>query len=154
MKDPAAFSAFKIIHRAMVIGQLLFIAVLFFLLYSKAVEPPLADQDKIFQIIAIVFAAVAFFLGGNIFKKKLLSIREGMNLTIKERFEKYRSACIVQWALLEGAILFCGICLFLTGNYAFSALAALLILLFVMLAPNKNKMALQLGLSATDMDEL
>ena len=154
MKNASPFSVLKIMHGAMLIGQLLFIAVLFYLVYSKKITAPLTDQDRIFQVIAIAFAAIAFFAGTSLFKKKITTLREGFNSTAKEKFEKYRSACIVQWALLEGAVLFCGICFFLTGNYAFLALAAVLILLFAMQVPNKTKMALQLGLSSTDTDEL
>lgn len=149
-----AFSSFKIMHRAMFVGQLVFLCVLFFLVYRKMVSPPLAAQDKIFQVIAVVFSAVAFFAGNALFKKRLAVIKEDIDPTLKEKFEKYRSACIIQWALLEGAVLFCGICFFLTGNYAFLALAAVLALLFMLQAPDKNKMALQLELSSADVEAL
>ena len=149
-----AFSTFKIMHRAMFIGQLVFLCVLFFLVYRKMVSPPLVAQDKLFQVIAIVFSAVAFFAGNELFKKRLAVIKDDIGTTIKEKFEKYRSACIIQWALLEGAVLFCGICFFLAGNYAFLALAAVLALLFLMQMPDKNKMALQLGLTIADVETL
>lgn len=149
-----AFSSFKIMHRAMFIGQLVFLGVLFFLVYRKMVSPPLAAQDKIFQVIAVVFSAVAFFAGNELFKKRLAAIKDDIDLTLKGKFEKYRSACIIQWALLEGAVLFSGICFFLAGNYAFLALAAVLALLFMLQAPDKNKMALQLGLSSADVEAL
>jgi hypothetical protein len=73
---------------------------------------------------------------------------------IREKFAKYRMACIIQWAMLEGPCLFCCICFFLVGNYAFLALAVALVLLFALLTPVKIKAALQLGLSSTDMEEL
>jgi len=73
---------------------------------------------------------------------------------VQEKFAKYRAACIMQWAMIEGPCLFCCICFFLVGNYAFLALAAVLLLLFGMLAPVKIKAALQLGLSIADMEEL
>jgi hypothetical protein len=154
MNNTNAFSAFKLVHRALLTGQVLFIGIMFYLVYSKSIVPPLAAQDKIFQVIAIIIAAAAFFAGNTVFKKRLAAIRDGAAISVKEKFEKYRSACIVQWALLEGAALFCGICFLLTGNYAFLALAAVLILLFAMQVPDKAKMALQSGLSITDIDEL
>lgn len=154
MKKAAAFSVLKTVHLAMLFGQLLFISILFYLVYSKKAIPPLAEQDRIFQVIAILFAGLAFFIGFNIFKKRLAVIRDKVHLTTMEKFDKYRSACIIQWALLEGAALFCGICFFLTGNYAFLALAALLILFFAMQVPHKNKTAQQLGLGTDDIDAL
>lgn len=154
MQNASAFSAFKWVHRAMLIGQVLFIGVMGYLVYSKKIVNPLKEQDKIFQVIAILVAAIAF-LGGNwVVKIKLAAVRDGAAISIKEKFEKYRSACIIQWALLEGAALFCGICFFLTGNYAFLGLAAVLILLFALQFPDKTKIALQLGLNSMDTDEL
>jgi hypothetical protein len=149
-----AFSVFRIIHRVMFIGQILFLVVLFFLVNNKMVSQPLAKYDKIFQVIAIAFSAIAFFAGNALFKKKLLAVRDNVGSTVQEKFEKYRPACMIQWALLEGAVLFCGICFFLTGNFAFLALAGVLLLLFMMQMPDKNKMALQLGLNMAEVDEL
>jgi hypothetical protein len=154
MGNTNEFYTFKIVHRALLIGQVLFLGVMFYLLYSKTVIPPLTAQDKIFQVIAILFAAIAFFAGNAVFKKRLAAIRDGAGISVKEKFEKYRSASIVRWALLEGAALFCGICFFLTGNYAFLGLALVVILLFAMQFPDKTKMALQSGLSIMDTDEL
>jgi len=154
MKNNSAFAVFKIMHRAMLAGQLLFTGAMFYLVYSKKIIPPLPGQDKILQVMAILFAAFAFFGGNSIVKRKLSAIRENTGVSVKEKFEKYRSAAVFQWALLEGAVLFCGVCFFLAGNYAFLALAAVLILLFTMQVPDKSKIALQSGLSITDLEEL
>lgn len=154
MKTTSAFSAFKLVHRALLFGQLLFIGAMFYLLYGKIANPPLAGQDRTLQVIAILFSAIAFFAGNTIFRKKITAIRESSGSTVQGKFEKYRSACILQWALYEGAALFCGICLFLTGNYAFLALAVLLVFFFAVQAPDKNKMAQQLELSTADMETL
>ena len=155
MKRTGAFTALKIVHTAMLAGQVLFIAILFFIAYTKKIEPVLPEMDKVLQIIALLLSAGGFFLGANIFKKKLLSLRDDMNNTgVQEKFAKYRVACIIQWAMLEGPCLICCTCFFLTGNYAFLALAAVLVLLFGLLAPGKIKAALQLGLGINDMEEL
>jgi len=155
MKKAGAFAALKIIHTAMLAGQVLFIAILFFLAFSNKIEAAVPGMDKALQIIAVLLSAAGFLLGSTIFKKKLLAIRDDMNATgVQEKFAKYRIACIMQWAMIEGPCLFCCICFFLVGNYAFLALAAVLVLLFGMLAPVKIKAALQLGLSVSDMEEL
>jgi hypothetical protein len=155
MKKTGAFAALKIVHTAMLAGQVLFIAILFFMAYSKRLLPLVPEIDKPVQVIAVLLSAAGFFLGANIFKKKLLAIRDDMvDNGIQEKFAKYRMAAIIQWAMLEGPCLFCCTCFFLVGNYAFLALAAALVLLFAMLAPVKIKAALQLGLSIADMEEL
>ena len=48
---------------------------------------------------------------------------EALTLEAQEKFAKYRAACIMQWAMIEGPCLFCCICFFLVGNYAFLASA-------------------------------
>lgn len=155
MKKTGDFAALKIVHTAMLVGQVLFIAILFFMAYSKRITPLVPELDKPLQIIAVLLSAAGFFFGTNIFKKKLLAIRdEGADTAVAEKFTKYRAACIVQWAMIEGPCLFCCICFFVVGNYSSLALAIVLVLLFGLLAPVKIKAALQLGLSVTDMEEL
>lgn len=154
MSNQSAFSAFKIVHKALLIGQLLFMGVMFYLVKSEITEPPFEGKDRTLQLAAVMAAAFSFFAGNNIFKKKLAALRDGINLTVKQRFEKYRAACIILWAMLETAALFSGVCFFLSGNYAFLVLGGLLILFFAVMAPDKNKMAIQSGLSAEEIDSL
>jgi len=154
MKTTGAFAVLKIIHNALLAGQILFIAVLFYLGYTKEQIPSLRNTDKILQVVAIAFAAAAFFGGARFFKQKLSEIRANDKASIKEKLDKYKVASIVQWALLEGACLFCGVSYFITGNAAFLALALVLMLLFGMQAPVKSKIAFQLGLNITDVEEL
>lgn len=154
MNNSNAFSVFKIVHRALLTGQLLFMGVMFYLLYNKIITPPFAGNDRMLQLAAVGVAAIAFFAGNNIFKKRLAALRDTTNLTAKERFEKYRAACIILWAMLETAALLNGVCFFLSGNYAFLVLGGLLILFFVAMAPDKNKTAMQAGLSAEEIDLL
>jgi hypothetical protein len=97
---------------------------------------------------------MAFFFGGTFFKKKLADIKRNEKAGTKEKLDKYKTASIVQWAMLEGACLFCGVSFFITGNYAFLALALVLMLIFGMLAPIKSKIAFQLGLGISDIEEL
>ena len=82
-----------------------------------------------------------------------MQIRE-MQIAVKEKFDRYRRACIVQWALLEGPSIFCIICFFVTGNYAFPALVLVILFLFVMTAPSKLKIVLQLQISESELDDL
>lgn len=149
-----AFSAFKIIHSALLIGQLLFIGIMLYLVYSNIITTPFTGNDKALQVAAVLFSALAFFAGNHILKKRSAALRDNTVISPKERFEKYRAACIMQWALLEGAALFCGICFFLSGNYAFLVLAAALILFFALQTPGKSKTASQSGLSIDEIDLL
>lgn len=153
MKQQGAIQLLSIIHKALMTGLVLFSAVCVFLNYSKTVEPPAPDLDRVLQVVALVISAGGVFAGMSFFKKKLAEVRE-MTGTVKEKFEVYRSACIVQWALLEGPSIFCIICFFLTGNYAFLALVVVLLFLFVMAAPSKLKIQLQMQVSEAELDDL
>ena len=154
MKKTTVFSTLKIMHLAMLAGQVFFTAVIFYLVYSKIMIPMFVEHEKMLQVIAIAFVSAVIFIGINLFKKKLLVIKDDAQIEANKKILKYRSICLIQWALLEAGVLFCGICTLLTGNYAFLALATVIIIYFTLLTPVKNKIATQLNLSSTELDEL
>ncbi|MFM6926084.1 MAG: hypothetical protein ACKOU7_11325 [Ferruginibacter sp.] len=153
MQQGGAIKALNIIHKALMTGQVLFASVCIYLTYSKAIDSPAKELDKVLQVVALIITAGGIFAGMSFFKRKLLQLRE-MQIPVKEKFGMYRSACIVQWALLEGPSIFCIICFFLTGNYAFLALMVVVLFLFAMTAPSKLKILLQLQISESELDEL
>jgi ABC-type multidrug transport system fused ATPase/permease subunit len=153
MQKANALKALNIIHKALMTGVILFASVCAYLIYSKTILPATKELDKILQVVALVLTAVSIFAGMNIFKKKITQIRE-METAAKEKFDIYRSACIIQWALLEGPSLFCIACFFLTGNYAFLVLALVTLFFFAMAAPTKIKVLMQLQISESDLDVL
>lgn len=153
MQQGGALKALNIIHKALMTGQILFASVCIYLIYTKAIEAQAKELDKVLQVVALVITAGGIFAGMGFFKKKLLQLRE-MQVSAKEKFSLYRMACIVQWALLEGPSIFCIICFFLTGNYAFLALMVVVLFLFTMTAPSKLKVLLQLQISEAELDAL
>lgn len=153
MQKGKGLQLLNIIHKALMTGQILFAAVCAYLIYSKSVLPSASDLDKVLQVVALIATAGGIFAGMNFFKKKLLEIRE-MQTGAREKFDQYRKACIVQWALLEGPSIFCIICFFVTGNYAFLALVLIMLFLFAMTAPSKRKILLQLQMSEAELDDL
>ncbi len=154
MKAATPYSVLKLMHQAMLMAQVFFAGIMFYLVYSKTIESTLAAEEKILQVIALVFAAGAIFGGRAIFNKKLALIKEQPLISTAEKFTSYRTACIIQWALLEAASFIAVICLFLTTNYAFLALAAVLIIYFALQAPSKNKVAQHLDMSSGELDGL
>ena len=153
MQKGNALKILNVLHKALLMGQVLFAAVCFYLVYTNTMLSPAKEFEKVLQVAALVIVAVGVYAGITIFKKKLQQIRD-TQANAKEKFAIYRSACIIQWALLEGPWLFCILCFFLTGNYAFMALAIVVMFLFVMTAPSKIKILMQLQISEADLDEL
>ena len=141
------------LHKALLMGQILFSALCVYLVYTKTMLSPAKELEKILQVAALIITTGGVYAGITIFKKKLLQIRE-MQASTKEKFALYRSAFIMQWALLEGPSIFCIACFLLTGNYAFLALAIVIMFLFVMTAPSKVKTITQLQISEAELDEL
>jgi len=149
-----AFYVFSFMHKAMLVGQLIFLGVLFYMVYSKTIVPPMAEHDKMIQVVALLFTATALFVAFTLFKKKMALIKGSPLVAGKEKFTKYRQACMLQWGITEASVLVCGICFFLTGNYALLALAVVPFLYFVSLAPAKEKTAMQLDINSSELDEL
>jgi hypothetical protein len=151
-KTGGTLKGLQIIHKAMLLGQVVFAAVTFFLKYTESFPSTLNHLDKTLQVVAILLCFAGFFTGSSLFKKKLQEALAAFADT-KTKAATYRSACIVQWALLEGPSLFCIICFLLVGNYAFLALSVALMLVFALTAPVKLKIMLQLQLSEDEMEQ-
>ena len=149
----AGLKSLLFIHKAMLIGQLLFAGIAFYLVYSKTFTNEFQHLNQILQVIALLFSVAGFYVGSLLFKKKLLQARETLTGT-KDKWTLYRAACMIQWALLEASCIFVIIGFLLTGNYAFLALAVSLIVLFAMMAPTKLKIVFQLQISEGEIAEL
>ena len=151
MKQQSTLKGLLILHRAMLLGQILFAAIAFFLKYTNNFPSSFTQQDKLLQVIAIAISFAGFFIGSSLFKRRITQARDSLN-DIKEKAGAYRSASIIQWALLEGPSLFCIICFLLVGNYAFLALSAALMLWFFLTGPSKTKAMLLLRLNEEEME--
>jgi len=144
------FKALQIVHRAMLLGVILFATIACFLNYAGSFPPSLQSYNEALQVVAIIFSLSGFFIGNFLFKKKISGLRE-LNNDLPAKLSIYRSASFIQWALLEAPALFAIICFSLVGNYAFLALAAALVLLFVINAPSKIKIAMLLQVREEDI---
>jgi|GWRWMinimDraft_12_1066020.scaffolds.fasta_scaffold12551_2 hypothetical protein len=154
MKKTSVFSIIKTLHLAMLAGQVIFTAVIFYLIYSKMKLPILVEHEKLLQVVALVFVTVTIFAGNRLFKKKLLVLNEDVQTATKDKMLAYRTICLIQWALLEAGVLLCGIFALLTANYAFLAVSVIIIIYFALLTPVKDKIAAQLNLNSTELDAL
>lgn len=153
MNKENSLRVLNIFHKALLMGQIIFAAVCVYLVYSGKVKSFSINLDKPLQVAALLMAAAGVFAGNTLFKKKLLQIRD-LQENAKQKFEAYRAASLLQWSLIEVPSIFSIICFFLTGNYAFIALAFLLIMIFAIQAPSKNKVAQQLQVNEADLEEL
>jgi FtsH-binding integral membrane protein len=152
MKQQGTVRSLLLLHRIMLLALVLLAAIAFLLQYTGNFSPSLAEQDQVLQLIAIAISFAGVFIGAAAFKKRIFQIRDSQQ-TLNEKSVAYRSACILQWALLEAAALFCIICFMLTGNLAFLCLATAIMLWFALTNPSKMKIMLLLKLSETEMED-
>ena len=73
MRKGAAFKILTVLHKALLMSQLLFCGICFYLVYTKSVSPPAKELDKILQVAALIFVAGGIYGGMVFFKKKFIA---------------------------------------------------------------------------------
>lgn len=139
------FKLLKIIHLAIVGGLTAFTIVLI-LFTRKSIAAPFPLLDRNYQLISIAISLLCILFGLKIFKRKLLVVHHSTGPAV-ERMQFYRSALIVLWAMIEGPGLVAAMGLFITGNYAFVALAFMHIVILVLFMPRKDNIIVLLKLN-------
>jgi hypothetical protein len=135
--------ALKIIHAAMAVGQILFVGLVSFLVFTKKFETVITTNVFLYVVPIIILPSC--MMSYILFKKRLEVAKEEPTPVLK--LTDYRSALIVRYALIEGSSLFSIVAFMLTGNFIILALIVLLILYFITLAPGEARVALDLDLT-------
>jgi hypothetical protein len=143
----------QLVHKIMLVMQLVFAGVIIGLVASGTLVPSQKNLDNTLQIVAVVMAAACYLMGTRQYKQKLMSIRESSHHP-QQKWQEFRAASILLWAMLEAPTLFCIISFLLTGNYAFIALVAALLFLFFIFGVNKQKLLVFLNMSEQEVDAL
>lgn len=142
----------NILFLAMLMGMILFTGISVFLIQTNSEISSFKDNQQLLQVLALGIAAFGYFFAARSFKTRILAMQNFSSLS--EKAAAYRSACIIQWALIEGPTLFVIVCFILTGNYAFLGLVVLLLLLFMTMKPTKEKIFVQTGITGEELDNL
>ncbi|MDF0708064.1 MAG: hypothetical protein VX772_06955 [Bacteroidota bacterium] len=112
------------------------LGALFYFRASK-MELTLTDTDDMFLAIVPMVALAGIFLGDFIFKKMTGSLPKDMDLRTK--LNRFQSASILKYALLEGAALFCIVIFANTANLTYLIIAVSLIFYLFFQKPTKQK---------------
>jgi len=151
MLPSSPFKELQTIYRVLLYSQigLLILAVL--LVQFNVLKPFAAESlDRLLQVIAVFYSFAAVIVGLQLFRRRLESIK-ALELPARDKVNQYKSASIVQWALLEGAGIFCSISYIISGNWSFLGLAIMLLAVFGGLNPFKQKVMLQLRLNDAEV---
>lgn len=136
-----------ILHVAMVAGVIIF-AVIAHLVNNMGTEPLLGhmeDMSKTFQYIAYALTIGGYLGGMYMFNNLVKQARQKEGLLSK--LEAYRSANVMQIALLEGPALVSIVFYLLTNAYVFLLIGGMLILYMLLKLPVVSKISEDLELS-------
>ncbi|MBN2274744.1 MAG: hypothetical protein JXR41_02790 [Bacteroidales bacterium] len=140
--------AMKIIHAAMLAGQIILGIIVFYLVYTGLLESAASDADNIFKYLVPAMALGSYLIGSILFKKLTEVART--NPELKEKLAGYRSALITSYAFLEGCSLFAIIATMLTSNMLYLGIAGVLMLYFLTIGPRRERIVRDLDLSPSE----
>jgi hypothetical protein len=150
---PNAFKILRTLHLALFMGMLIFAIAGMVVVQQQLL--PMADESfqRISQVVCVMVSLSCLVIGFNIFKRKMLAARL-LPASGEQRMAKYRMACILWWAMIEGPGLLATTGYMLTRNLSFLALAGLHILIILAFMPRKDNIIVLLNFTAADVAEL
>ena len=121
------FKELRVLHLALLIGQIVIAAILYYLASGDKMTKGLDASDVLRYIVPGVM--IFGFIGSSFIFKKLVNKAKGMT-ELKDKLGLYRGALIAKWALLEGPTLI-GIMLFyIFNNLTFLLMAGAMLAYF------------------------
>ncbi len=139
-----------VIHTAMLLGMIIFMAVAFFVANKVLPNPVDESLSRILQVVAVLLSMGGGFMAFMLFKKKIQSIQD-MSIPVSEKIQQYRIASIMKFALLEAPVLFCCIGYLLSKNISFLLLAGVLVMIFAGQKPTVIMMTHDMNVSKEDL---
>jgi hypothetical protein len=141
--------ALQMVHTAMLLGPLLFLLVANYL-SPKTIWAPYGTQlFKTLQIGVILYVFIALVAAFKLFSKRREAIVKinGLN----QQLLQYRAAAIIQYAIIESAILFSATAYYLVQHKSFLWLSVAALVVFFTQRPNDVLVAGYLGLKREDV---
>lgn len=134
-----------IIHAALLMGQVFFTAITIFLNQTQGALTEDEMLRTMFMIMIPLFFLMTFGIGKIVAGNKLKLAKEKADL--KAKMEDYRSINIIRYAMLEGTAFFAIITFMLTGEMLLLAFAGMIMVLFAINYPSKEKLVKELELN-------
>lgn len=142
----------QVIYLAQATVLFLFGAVVYYLITSGSLGKPDYTNAVIFQTIIVVLVPVSIAAGYFIFR--YMAARIDKKATLPDKLKKHLSLVIIRNALLEVPGLFCCVAAFLTVDILFLAGVPVILLVFLLLRPTPDTMAVDLQLNAQEKKQL
>lgn len=145
------FTTLNIIFIALCIGQLIFFGVVFFIASQNSIQRNL-DLDSILLYLSPVYSISMIFLSKFLYNKYSQNVDK--SLDVKSKAMKYRTASIVNWAMLESANLFSLVSFLLTGNYVHLLIFSGVFAGFILNRPSKEKFIIDYNVTTDELNNL
>lgn len=139
------FKTIQLIFGAFLFGQLIFLGISILLVIGADINIGMEEATYPLLAIIAILSINAIVTGKIMFTKRLLTAKTKTNLD--EKVTDYMSGAIIRFAFFEGVSLFSIICYLLTSNWLFLAVVTLMIVIFISLRPNKEKIIAELELN-------
>lgn len=146
-----AFTSLKIIYFGLLMGQIGFIIIFFFLVYSGN-SGEMQELSNILLFVAFIIVASAVFVANKIFNMRMNQIDE--NNSLESKLSEYRVSLIIKFGVLEGPSLLSIIFFFMTANELFLIFSILILGFFFIYRPTVDKIANDLKLNPSELDQL
>jgi hypothetical protein len=125
----------RIIHAALVIGQILVGATFFLLL--RAQGQPLAGANPLIAFVTAGLAFVNITVAFGLLRARMPQRPSDQSPDDYWRRNEARSAAVLIWAVLEGSGLFCWVGYVMTGSIVPAAVGVLAVLALIILRPSQ-----------------
>lgn len=126
----------SILHLAMLAGQVIFVLVALFLQTTQAIKTTALtpEIDSVLRYIIPALAAGSIIAGSFLFRQKTAALK--MLPASAEKYNGYRSACILRYAIMEAPSMVAVVVFILSGNYYYLAVSGVVIIAFIIIRPS------------------
>ncbi len=142
------FSILNILFLTFLVGQVLYLSIGLFLVQSGS-KQELSQLNNIFLFAVPIIDLFIIITSKSIYTKNVASFDK--NLPLENKILSYQTNSIIQLALLEGGNIINVSILIITANYFFAALFVIIISLFLLNKPTKEKFIMQYELNSDDV---
>jgi hypothetical protein len=145
----AYFGMLTTLHLAMLMGQVIFALVVWYLVSSGQVAAENSQLNDVFRLL-VPLVIVGGLIGSRYMARARLRAI-AVQSSLKDKLAAYRTLFVIKLAMLEAPALLAIVACLITGHDLYLALAGLVILIFFISRPTKYKVGSDLKLTREEM---
>lgn len=127
------FKELNLIHLSLLVMQMFFGLITFFLIYSGFLNLQDKMLEIVFYVVTASYSLAAIWASNHFYTIRIRSVEA--KSTIDEKIQEIKSAHIVKYAILESSSFISFVACMLTSNFLFLIPAALIVIIFIIQKP-------------------